>query len=163
MYKKFIVYLLSFMVMTGCVAPDATDQNKVDASGKYHSKTAAQMGKKGGIAGKYKVYGKNYYVMRSGSDYQETGTASWYGPQFNHRVTSSGERFNMYSMTAAHKTLPLATRVQVTNLRNGKSVVVKINDRGPFVGNRLIDLSYGAAKKLGMVNQGTAEVSIKAV
>jgi peptidoglycan lytic transglycosylase len=109
----------------------------------------------------YKVYGKHYHVMKSSKNYEETGVASWYGKRFNRKRTSSGERFNMYKMTAAHKTLPLATNVLVTNLVNGKKVIVKVNDRGPFVGNRVIDLSYGAAKKLGMVGLGTAAVNIK--
>jgi len=95
--------------------------------------------------------------------YHEIGTASWYGKQFHRKRTSSGERFNMYSMTAAHKTLPLHTYVEVTNLKNGKYVIVKINDRGPFIRNRTIDLSYAAAKKIGLVNRGIGPVLIKVV
>lgn len=111
----------------------------------------------------YRVFGKSYKVMSSSRNYQEVGTASWYGYPFHHRYTSSGERYNMYQLTAAHKTLPLKTYVVVTNLKNKKQVVVKINDRGPFVGNRVIDLSYAAAKKLGMVGLGVTQVSIKAI
>lgn len=111
----------------------------------------------------YKQYGKQYKVMNTSKNYEEKGVASWYGKKFNKKRTSSGERYNMYKMTAAHKTLPLSTYVQVTNLVNGKKVIVKVNDRGPFVGNRLIDLSYAAAKKLGMVDRGVAPVSIKAI
>lgn len=111
----------------------------------------------------YHVFGKHYVVMKSSKDYQAKGTASWYGRAFHLRTTSSGERYNMYKLTAAHKTLPLPTYVQVTNLINGRKVVVKVNDRGPFVGNRLIDLSYGAAKQLGMVGRGLAPVRIKAL
>lgn len=95
--------------------------------------------------------------------YEKTGYASWYGKRFNHKRTSSGERFNMHAMTAAHRTLPLHTRVEVTNLKNGKKVRVRINDRGPFVRNRLIDLSYGAAKKLGIAGHGVARVKVKAL
>lgn len=111
----------------------------------------------------YKQNGKHYSLLKSSQHYAEKGTASWYGHQFNKKRTSSGERFNMYKMTAAHKTLPLATYVQVTNLSNGKKVVVKVNDRGPFVSNRLIDLSYAAAKRLGMVGRGLAHVEVKAI
>ncbi|MBN1355204.1 septal ring lytic transglycosylase RlpA family protein [bacterium] len=90
-----------------------------------------------------------------------TGTASWYGKEFHGRKTASGERFNMYDLTAAHRTLPFGTKVRVTNLDNNRSVVVTINDRGPFVKNRIIDLSYGAARKLGFVKQGLARVRIQ--
>ncbi len=111
----------------------------------------------------YSVRGKSYHVMKKASHYEEKGVASWYGKAFHKKRTSSGERYNMYKMTAAHKTLPLSTYVLVTNLKNGRQVVVKVNDRGPFVYNRLIDLSYAAAKKLGMVGRGTAQVTVKAV
>lgn len=94
--------------------------------------------------------------------YREDGVASWYGPKFHGRKTSSGERFNMYAMTAAHRTLPLGSIVRVTHIGNGKKVVVKINDRGPFVEGRIIDLSYGAARKIGMAKEGIARVSVEA-
>lgn len=111
----------------------------------------------------YKQNGKHYNVMSSSKNYQEKGYASWYGRGFNKKRTSSGERYNMYHMTAAHKTLPLDTYVRVTNLANGRTVVVKVNDRGPFVSNRLIDVSYAAAKKLGMVGRGTTPVTVTAI
>ena len=109
----------------------------------------------------YEVNGKTYYptVVKVGSRYR--GIASWYGPDFHGRKTSSGEYYNMYDFTAAHKTLPMNTIVKVTNLNNGKSTIVRINDRGPFVKNRIIDLSYAAAKQIGMVNTGTAPVEIE--
>lgn len=94
---------------------------------------------------------------------QEKGLASWYGKRFNHKRTSSGERFNMNGYTAAHKYLPLQSKIEVTNLRNGRSVVVRINDRGPFVPHRIVDLSYGAAKKIGMLGHGTIPVQIKVI
>ena len=103
----------------------------------------------------------NFAPMNNGSTM--TGNASWYGRGFQHRRTTSGERYNMYAMTAAHRTLPLNTRVQVTNLKNGRTVVVRINDRGPFVRHRVIDLSYAAAKQLQMVGRGVAPVSIHIV
>jgi rare lipoprotein A len=111
----------------------------------------------------YEVYGVRYNVMASAANYSETGVASWYGKKFHGRPTSSGERYDMYQMTAAHKHLPLPTNARVTNLSNGKSVIVRINDRGPFVKNRLIDLSYAAAEQLDMIGDGTAMVRVEAI
>ena len=111
----------------------------------------------------YEVFGKKYTVMSSSQGYREVGTASWYGAKFHGRNTSSGEPYDMHLATAAHKTLPLPTYAEVTNLDNGKKVVVKINDRGPFKGNRIIDLSYGAALRLGMIGSGTARVEVRAI
>ena len=108
----------------------------------------------------YVVFGKRYYVLDNAHGFVERGTASWYGKKFHGRKTSSGEIYNMNAMTAAHKTLPLPTYVRVENLANRRSVVVKVNDRGPFVGDRVIDLSYAAAQKLNVVGPGTAEVEI---
>jgi len=110
----------------------------------------------------YEVYGRRYYVMNEARGYRERGVASWYGTKFHGRSTSSGEPYDMYAMTAAHKTLPLPTYVRVTHLGNGRSIVVRVNDRGPFVGERIIDLSYAAAVKLGMHLDGTALVEVKA-
>jgi rare lipoprotein A len=109
----------------------------------------------------YDVLGKRYYVLAAADGYLERGVASWYGPTFHGGNTSSGEPYDMYAMTAAHKTLPLPCYARVTNLRNGRSVVVRINDRGPFVANRLIDLSYSAATKLDMVRDGTTLVEVR--
>jgi len=111
----------------------------------------------------YQVFGKRYYVMDSADGYAQHGVASWYGPDFHGKRTSSGEIYNMHAMTAAHKSLPLPTYVRVKNLVNGKSVVVKVNDRGPFKDDRIIDLSFAAAKKLGVVGPGTARVQVTAV
>ena len=111
----------------------------------------------------YDVDGRRYYVLATADGYEATGVASWYGPTFNGMRTADGDRYNMYAMTAAHKTLPLPCYVRVTNLGNGRSIVVKVNDRGPFVANRLIDLSYVAAAKLGMLGTGTALVDVRAI
>jgi rare lipoprotein A len=111
----------------------------------------------------YTVLGKRYVVLDSAEGYVERGVASWYGPTFHGESTSIGEPYDMYGMTAAHKTLPLPAYARVTNLRNGKSVVVRINDRGPFAKNRLIDLSYTAAAKLDMLKDGTTLVEVKVV
>jgi len=111
----------------------------------------------------YQVFGRRYYVLSSNIGYVERGVASWYGPGFHKIRTSNGESYDMYAMTAAHKTLPLPAYVRVTNLQNGRSVVVRVNDRGPFVGNRIIDLSYTAAAKLDMVRNGTAFVEVRSI
>jgi rare lipoprotein A len=109
----------------------------------------------------YTVLGKRYQVLDSAQGYLERGVASWYGPTFHGEQTSMGEAYDMYAMSAAHKTLPLPAYARVTNLSNGKSVVVRINDRGPFAKNRIIDLSYTAAAKLGMLREGTALVEVR--
>jgi rare lipoprotein A len=109
----------------------------------------------------YDVMGKRYFVLSSSVGYVERGVASWYGPGFHKVRTSTGEPYDMYGMTAAHKTLPLPAYVRVTNLLNGRSIVVRVNDRGPFVGNRIIDLSYTAALKLDMLRNGTAMVEVR--
>jgi rare lipoprotein A len=111
----------------------------------------------------YEVLGKRYEVMPSGNGYRERGVASWYGKKFHGNLTSNREVYDMYKMTAAHKTLPLPTYVRVRNLRNDKSIIVRVNDRGPFVHNRIIDLSYAAALKLDMVKDGTSMVEVTAI
>jgi rare lipoprotein A len=108
----------------------------------------------------YQVLGKEYKTLEDHRGYRETGIASWYGSKFHGRRTSSGEPYDMFAMTAAHKSLPLPSYARVTNLKNGRSVVLKINDRGPFHDNRLIDLSYTAAWKLGIVDEGTGLVEV---
>lgn len=158
--------LMSLLLLSGCSTishrdgppPYPVDESKIpDAVPKKEALS------KYGNYKTYHVFGKSYHTMASSKNYEEQGIASWYGTKFHSVRTSSGERYNMLAMTAAHKTLPLPTYVQVTNLANGKKVVVKVNDRGPFEGNRLIDLSYVAAKKLGMIGHGTAHVDVKAI
>ena len=111
----------------------------------------------------YVVFGQRYYPQASSRGYVARGLASWYGPGFDGQRASSGEIYDMHAMTAAHKTLPLPTYAQVINLENGRMTVVKINDRGPFHGDRLLDLSYEAASKLGIVRNGTAMVEVRSV
>ena len=111
----------------------------------------------------YEVFGKRYYVMRDSKNFVERGIASWYGKKFHGRRTSSGETYDMYAMTAAHKTLPLPTYVEVINLENKRRIIVKVNDRGPFHENRIIDLSYTAATKLGIIAKGTGLVEVRAL
>lgn len=112
---------------------------------------------------KYKIFNKTYSVLKSSDGYRERGYASWYGTKFHGYKTSNGETYDMYSFTAAHKTLPLPTYAKITNLHNKHSIIVKINDRGPFHGDRLIDLSYAAANKLGIISSGVGMVEITAI
>lgn len=111
----------------------------------------------------YEVLGTVYRRLQSAVGYEEEGTASWYGEEFHGRPTSSGELYDLYGMTAAHRTLPLPSYVEITNLENGRRVVVRVNDRGPFHGGRLIDVSYAAAHRLGMLGPGTARVRVRAL
>ncbi len=111
----------------------------------------------------YKVLGKHYTPMTSGKGYEQTGYASWYGQKFHGHLTSNGETYNMFAMSAAHKTLPLPSYVRVTNLENNKQAIVRVNDRGPFHDNRIIDLSYAAAVKLGYHSKGTTKVKLEVI
>lgn len=111
----------------------------------------------------YVVWGKRYFVMPSAEGYYEEGIASWYGSKFHGNNTSNGEVYDMYQLSAAHKSLPLPTYVEVINLSNQRKIILRVNDRGPFHGKRIIDLSYAAALKLDMVRTGTANVSVRAI
>jgi len=124
-------------------------------------KEPAQAAAKGECGPPYKVFGKTYHPLKKiRPGYTQKGLASWYGPGFHGKKTSSGEIYNMHQLTAAHSILPLHTLVKVTNLENDQEVVVRINDRGPFVGDRVIDLSYEAAGKIGMVRNGVVPVKV---
>lgn len=114
-------------------------------------------------ASPYVVLGKKYYPIQSAHKYRQTGTASWYGTKFHGLQTANGETYDLYGMTAAHKTLPLPSYVKVTNLENGRSVTLRVNDRGPFYSDRIIDLSFAAAKKLGFAEKGVARVSVEGI
>ncbi|MFW5443848.1 MAG: septal ring lytic transglycosylase RlpA family protein [Methylococcaceae bacterium] len=128
-----------------------------DAIPRYEKRTRA------GNPSVYKVLGKQYRVLAESKGYQQKGIASWYGTKFHGRKTSNGEVYDMYAMTAAHKTLPIPSYVRVTNLKNQQTVVVRVNDRGPFHQNRIIDLSYTAAVKLGIQKTGTGFVEVTAL
>jgi len=114
-------------------------------------------------ASPYTVLGKTYYPIGDGRNYQATGTASWYGTKFHGQLTANGEKYDLYGMSAAHKTLPLPSYVKVTSLENGKNVILRVNDRGPFYSDRVIDLSFAAAKKLGFAERGTARVKVEGI
>ena len=131
-----------------------------DRGSQQGSGAPATMPAKQGNPSSYVVFGKRYYVLDSSEGFVQRGIASWYGTKFHGRPTSSGEIYNMHAMTAAHKPLPIPVYVHVRNLDNGRSTVVRVNDRGPFIPGRIIDLSYAAAKKLGVDGPGTANVEI---
>lgn len=118
---------------------------------------------RGGNKSPYKVWGKTYHILDTHEGYKETGYASWYGRKFHGHKTSNGEIYDMYGMTAAHKSLPIPSYVKVTNIENGREVIVRVNDRGPFHSDRIVDLSYAAAKKLGYKDKGTAKVRLEAI
>lgn len=154
--------LVSLALIAGCAPYHAT--TRVDGASQPPPATLGQEPRSDrGNPPFYDVLGKRYYVLKTSKGYRATGVASWYGRDFHGLATSSGEPYNMHAMTAAHTTLPIPTWVEVTNLDNGKHVVVKVNDRGPFVDNRLIDLSYAAAQALDMVRNGTARVEVRAL
>jgi rare lipoprotein A len=117
------------------------------------------------VSRSYEVFGRSYTTLESSEGYREVGIASWYGEPFNGRPTASGETFDMYALTAAHRTLPLSTCVEVHRVDDDRSIVVRVNDRGPFGGEarRIIDLSYSAGRALGLIGTGTAEVEVRAL
>ena len=165
--RLIFVALISSVLIIGCGSPytikDSAPKKptRVDRTEKVIPKVEPKS--KYGNPKSYVVFGKRYYTLSTAQGYVEQGIASWYGTKFHGRRTSSGETYDMYAMTAAHKTLPLPTYARVTNKRNGRSIIVRINDRGPFHGNRIIDLSYAAATKLGIVTMGTGLVEVRAI
>jgi len=164
--KAWIVLAgMILMLLAGCSAPpmvrDGAPSQDVDVS---QIPDAVPQPHYGPLkSSPYQLAGVSYQPLASAAGFRQEGVASWYGTKFHGRKTANGETYNMYAMTAAHKTLPLPSYVRVTNKTNGRSVVLRVNDRGPFHGNRVIDLSYAAAKKLGFQNKGTANVVIEAV
>jgi rare lipoprotein A len=145
--------LAALLALAGCAAvnpyPQHVRSTPPSKRGQYDPKTKP-----------YTVLGRTYYPLKSAAGYDEIGLASWYGADFHGKKTANGQTYDMYGVSAAHKTLPLGSRVRVTNLANHRSVVLTINDRGPFVNERILDLSYGAAKKLGTVQTGVAKVRV---
>lgn len=165
-HLKLFFFILLSMLVTSCThtkrAGDGPPPYPVDVSRIPNAMPKPEPLSKYNLP-VYRVKGKVYRTLKSSKNYREVGVASWYGTLFHDRRTSSGERYNMLAMTAAHKTLPLPTYVEVRNLKNQRTVIVKVNDRGPFKDNRIIDLSYVAAKKLGMLGRGTAHVEVTAI
>ena len=171
-FKRIILILLSCFLLFSCgridkvvspIAVDSAPKKKIDVETIPNAIPKREPKSRYGNPKSYVVFGKRYYVMDSSKGYIEKGIASWYGTKFHGRRTSSGETYDMYAMTAAHKSLPLPTYVKVTNLSNDKFIVVKVNDRGPFHENRIIDLSYTAAIKLDIIQKGTGLVEVKAI
>ena len=171
---RFLIGLFCVGVLSGCVSFSKNDGGYYQDDGPPSSRDASRASKapdavprreplsKTGNA-PYTVFGKRYVPMKNADGYRARGVASWYGKKFHGRRTSSGEPYNMYAMSAAHTVLPLPSYVRVTNVRNNRQVIVKVNDRGPFLHNRLIDLSYAAAVKLDMLGKGTADVLVEVV
>jgi len=173
--SRLLRFTLAF-VMSGVLASCSGNDSKVDGPGRGRipdmpgdavprpeARSKYGNGRDLGNGPQYEVLKKTYTVMPSSAGYQERGVASWYGKKFHGNLTSNREVYDMYGMTAAHKTLPLPTYVRVRNLRNDKVIVVRVNDRGPFVHNRIIDLSYSAASKLDMIRDGTSLVEVTAI
>ena len=167
--KPFIVCLLTGL-LSACGSSsliyengDSAPSEHRDLSGVPDAVPRVEPRSRYGNPKSYVVRGKRYYVKDSNAGFTQRGIASWYGTKFHGRRTSSGEPYDMYAMTAAHKTLPLPTYLEVVNLRNNKRVIVKANDRGPFHDNRIIDLSYAAATRLGITASGTGLVEIRAL
>lgn len=156
------VTLLSLVLLSACAANGPQRAGSRERASTAHDDTVLPRSERGNPPF-YEVFGRRYHVLPTSAGYAARGVASWYGRDFHGLSTSSGEPYNMHAMTAAHTTLPIPTWVEVTNLENGKRVVVKVNDRGPFVDDRLIDLSYAAATQLDMVRDGTARVEVRAV
>ena len=150
----------------GLYAPEVADGGpsaSIDISGLVEPVPRSEPRSRYGNRSPYSVLGKSYRVLDSAAGYHERGVASWYGTKFNGRATSSGELYDICSFTAAHKTLPLPSYVRVTNLDNGRSLIVRVNDRGPFHSGRVMDLSYAAAVRLGVDRMGTARVELEAI
>jgi len=147
----------------GSFVHDSAPDRYIDHTRVKNAVPVVEQPSKYGNPQSYVVQGKQYQVLKSASDFSERGIASWYGTKFHGRRTSSGEPYDMYAMTAAHKTLPIPVFVEVTNLDNHRKIIVRVNDRGPFVDGRIIDLSYVAAKKLGIDGEGTGRVEIRTI
>jgi rare lipoprotein A len=152
----------AIVLLSACATPprDSTPQKSASAP---DATPRHEPGRRAGNPSSYVVRGKRYHVHRSNDGHQERGIASWYGRKFHGRRTASGEVYNMYAMTAAHKSLRIPSYARVTNLENGRELVVRVNDRGPFSKKRILDLSFAAAKELGVLRRGTARVEIRAL
>ncbi|MDE8602393.1 septal ring lytic transglycosylase RlpA family protein [Marinomonas sp. RSW2] len=185
--NMLFVASISLLVLNGCMSTrhvlgqSDADYEKASAGGRYsilqdHAPTGDikvdhlpdlipswEQKSRGGNKSPYEVWGKKYWVMDSAQGYVAEGTASWYGKKFHGHKTSNGETYDMYNFSAAHKSLPLPTYLKVTNLDNQRSVIVRVNDRGPFHGDRLIDLSYAAAARLDYHKKGLARVKVEAI
>lgn len=164
------MFVLAIAALVGCGGGIPRLPGERDGPGEHRDVShvpdavpRAEPRSRGGNSSTYVVLGKRYHTLSSSRGFVQRGIASWYGRKFHGRKTSNGETYDMYVMSAAHKRLPIPTYLQVTNLENGRQVVVRVNDRGPFHGNRIVDLSYAAASRIGMLGKGTAVVEIRAI
>jgi len=171
-FRTLFILLSSSLLLSACgtlphsrygYAADSAPDKKVDHTRVADAVPKVEPRSKWGNPKTYVVKGKRYTVRKSAKGFVQTGRASWYGTKFHGHRTSSGETYDMNAMTAAHKTLPLPSYVEVRNLDNQRKIVVRVNDRGPFAAGRIIDLSYVAAKKLGITAKGTGRVEIRAI
>jgi len=161
---KLLFVLLFSLTALSCAHHDSAPSNvRLDEDKIRNAIPANEPFSRYGNPESYTVMGKTYQVLKSNQGFVQKGNASWYGTKFHGKRTSSGEDYNMYAMTAAHKTLPLPSYVEVRHLDNGKKIIVKVNDRGPFHDGRIIDLSYAAATKLGITGTGTGPVEIRVI
>ena len=166
-----MIFFLLLMLSIGLASCSIFSREQKDGPPKHHvninkipnAKPKVEPRSRYGNPPSYVVHGKRYYVLKSAKNYNKIGYASWYGTKFHNHLTSSREPYSMFAMTGASRDLPLPTYVRVTNLKNGRWIIVKVNDRGPFKQDRIIDLTYVGAKKLGFVNNGTALVQVTAI
>ena len=164
--KLCLSVLLVWLLLVSCSSPTMRDggpDRDIDVSLIPDAVPKVEPIRSAGNKSPYVVFGRTYHVLPASQGYHERGGASWYGRKFHGHKTSNGETYDMYAMTGAHKSLPIPSYVQVTNLKNGRKVIVRINDRGPFHSSRIIDLSYVAAKKLGYDQLGTSDVEVLAI
>lgn len=174
-FSGFLMLLLGSLYLSGCASltpgsktgpveeRDRGPAQPVDLSHVPDAVPRPEVRTRAGNSNPYTVLGQTYYLLDDERDYKERGIASWYGKKFHGRRTSNGEVYDMYAMTAAHKKLPIPSYVRVTNLDNGREVVVRVNDRGPFHEGRIIDLSYAAAQRLGFADRGVAPVEVEII
>lgn len=166
--NRLLLLVLFLFTLTSCSifnseVQDGYPTQKVDVTKIPNAAPKVEPKSKYGNPKSYVIDGKKYYVLKTAKGYDQKGIASWYGTKFHGHLTSTHEVYDMFAMTAASTDLPLPTFVEVTDLENGRNVIVKVNDRGPFDKDRILDLSYAAAKKLGYANKGTALVEVKAI
>lgn len=170
-YPQFLLTMLLAILFTGCASVPGVDDERDSAPllvppGLEHLPDPEPRWEplsRSGNRSPYMVFGQTYHLLPTAAGYREQGIASWYGVKFDGRLTASGEPYDMFELTAAHRSLPLPAYARVTNLENGRSTIVKINDRGPFHDDRIIDLSYAAAVKLGFAERGVARVEVEAI
>lgn len=163
---KTLIAILLISLIAACSSTGSKDgapKKRLNPNKIKDAKPRYEPIKRAGNKNPYTVFGKTYHLLPNNKNYKEHGVASWYGTKFHGRPTANGEKYDLYKMTAAHTRLRIPSYVRVTNKGNGRSAIVRVNDRGPFHGNRIIDLSYAAAVKLGFAEKGTANVIVESI